>query len=365
MKKKDLKKLLTIFFILISFNSFGKKKKEEIKLFPVKINGKFGYINNKGKIVIPPKFTYASSFSEGLAVVDYDKFIDTSGKVVMDFFDGTTGSPVVFPFSEGMARMVGGCIVAIWGYIDKKGNRVISLPSDVMCYDFSESLARVERMRSNKWGYINREGKFVIEPKFDDAGDFSEGLARVSLGGIMAWPQGETGRIMGNWGYINKKGEWVIPPQFDYALDFSEGLAAVGFGGILDKHKIFINSRKGYINKKGKFVIPPQYEDARNFSEGLAGVKIDGKWGYINKKGKLVIKPQFVEVSEFSEGLARVRCDDWVYGKWGYINKKGKLVIKPQFDGAGDFCSGLAKVRVGSKEGYIDKKGKFIWEPTE
>src|SRR5688572_32963457 len=33
-----------------------------------------------------------------------------------------------------------------------------------------------------KAGYINREGKIVLEPKYDGASFFSEGLARVSVG---------------------------------------------------------------------------------------------------------------------------------------------------------------------------------------
>jgi len=32
------------------------------------------------------------------------------------------------------------------------------------------------------WGYIDTTGKWFIEPQFDDAGDFSEGLAVVRIG---------------------------------------------------------------------------------------------------------------------------------------------------------------------------------------
>jgi len=31
----------------------------------------------------------------------------------------------------------------------------------------------------------------------------------------------------GVWGYIDTTGNWAIEPQFDYAGDFSEGLTAV------------------------------------------------------------------------------------------------------------------------------------------
>src|SRR6185369_6934339 len=85
------------------------------------------------------------------------------------------------------------------------------------------------------------------------------------------------------WGYIDKAGNVVIQPQFERARIFSEGLASVSVDG----------NRYGYIDKSGTFVINPQYDEARSFSEGLAVVISDGKVGYIDTKGKVVITPQF------------------------------------------------------------------------
>jgi len=70
---------------------------------------------------------------------------------------------------------------------------------------------------SDTWGYIDKTGKTVIEPQFDDARNFQEELARV--------------KINKKWGYIDKTGKMVIEPQFDRAFGFSEGLANVGFKG--------------------------------------------------------------------------------------------------------------------------------------
>lgn len=55
--------------------------------------------------------------------------------------------------------------------------------------------------------------ELCIDPVWEDAGDFHEGLACVF--------DGE------KWGYLNPDGQLVIPCQWDLAMDFSEGLAAV------------------------------------------------------------------------------------------------------------------------------------------
>ncbi|EAK1349894.1 WG repeat-containing protein, partial [Campylobacter coli] len=54
---------------------------------------------------------------------------------------------------------------------------------------------------NGKWGFIDKSGKIVIEPKFDGVGNFSEGLAGVELNG--------------KWGFIDKSGKIVIEPKFD------------------------------------------------------------------------------------------------------------------------------------------------------
>lgn len=51
------------------------------------------------------------------------------------------------------------------------------------------------------------------------------------------------------YGYINTKGEVVIKPQFENAAQFSEGLAYFEKGG-----------KYGFINLKGEIVIQPVYE---------------------------------------------------------------------------------------------------------
>ena len=88
-------------------------------------------------------------------------------------------------------------------------------------------------------------------------------------------------RSNGKWGFIDKEGNFVIYPQFDYAVGFSEGLAAVRIGD-------WETGKSGFINKEGKIVINLQFDGAGEFSEGLAVVGIGEKYGVIDKTGKIV-----------------------------------------------------------------------------
>jgi hypothetical protein len=92
-------------------------------------------------------------------------------------------------------------------------------------------------MQSQKWGYIDKTGALVIQPQFDSASGFSDGLAAVQ--------QGQ------KWGYIDKTGAPVIQYQFSGANDFSDGLAAVWTQDSAN------NGLKGYINLKGDLVWNP------------------------------------------------------------------------------------------------------------
>jgi hypothetical protein len=81
----------------------------------------------------------------------------------------------------------------------------------------------------------------------------------------------------GKTGFINREGKLIINPQYDNASNFYDGLALVTTGG-----------KSGYIDKEGKTVINPQFDIGGDFSEGLAAVSTGGKWGYIDKDGKYV-----------------------------------------------------------------------------
>lgn len=184
----------------------------------------------------------------------------------------------------------------------------------------------------DQWGAIDRSGKLVIQPQFDEFQNFSEGLAVVKQNG--------------KWGFVNTRGELVIKPQFDLAYLFMDGASTVRVG-----------KKSGAIDSTAQFIIPPVYEGLHHFGHGLIPAKMNGKWGYLNKKNEVVIDFQFDFAGVFYDELARVQ----VNGRYGFINQQGEMVIPPRFMAAEDFTEGLAAVSEDNRKyGYIDFAGRWV-----
>lgn len=312
-------------------------------LASIKINEKWGFINHRGKMVVPAKYTSAGSFSEGLASVKLGKksgFINKKGNIAIQFKSVDYGS-----FSNGRAVFFKASTnpqaspyETTYGYINKQGQ--IAIPDRYhinpnTSYTFAEGMCMVP---DSKGQFMDVHGKILPNTTYSMVQNFSGGLAAVQ--------DSQTSK----WGFINKAGKLVIPCQF-YEVDyegFKNGMCAVA---LKYNHWIFINT-------SGKKVFAQVFAKATCFLEGRAvvGLKINGKlkFGFINTSGKMMISPQFeaYKYKNFSEGLAAVQTA----GRWGFINSKGKTVIAPQFEKTGNFKEGKCRVKLNGKWGIIQKK---------
>lgn len=147
-------------------------------------DNKYGYLNAKGREVIPCIYDQAGLFDQGRASVSINKkwgIIDRSGKTVL---------PIEF---------------------DNSGYRSEA-------YRYHDGLALIEK--DNRYGYADINGNILIYPCFENAYQFSDGLAPVSFGG---------------WGYIDTKGDFFVPPVFDIAGPFKWGRAEVIYKGEVHK----------------------------------------------------------------------------------------------------------------------------------
>lgn len=306
---------------------------------------KWGFINSSGEVVVDFQFDRAKSFNSGVAVVLKNKrwfYIDKTGKELkmpdteklFDFNEGVAfirkdkkvglinvkGEVILKPtykkilkFENGFAKVNKG---KFWGLINTEGKVVVEPIYRKIEGSYQDKIAVAQK--DDVWGIIN-DGEFIKV----------EGAVKIwnfEKGENLTYAKNENKKI----GFINRTGKWVIEPKFRKARAFSCGLAPV------------MTSKKwGYIDTTGKIVIEEKFRDAEIFSEDLAPVKVHKLWGFINKKGELVIEDKYKISTAFSffskntkkgfiNGVARVGFEK----KWGYLLPDGKVLNDTWYDNA-------------------------------
>lgn len=155
---------------------------------------RFGFKDAKGQVVLPARYEVVQEFTPGgvACVVDGGAWVCIDGRgaeVVRPFiFDnGPDG------FAEGLARFVEGDKL---GFFDESGARVIPARLDFArgfaggraafcagCTRKCEAGGEHCDMVGGKWGLIDKTGKEVVAPRFDQIGDVEAGVAEAVLAG--------------------------------------------------------------------------------------------------------------------------------------------------------------------------------------
>jgi hypothetical protein len=223
----------------------------------VKMNNKWGYINKSGELVIDYKFDNAFSFRNGCATIQKDGLwglIDKMGKVVI-----ALNSETSFHFktdtSLSLFKQNG-----LYGFINKAGVIVLS-PRYKYATGFSDGLSAVSD--GPETVFINKLGDTVISNRFFYTEGFKEGIAAVQFSDM-------------RYKYIDTKGTDFLKRTWDYAGNFSAGLAIVT-----------VNGRYGIINREGQFIIMPIHSYLSEIKKGFYSVGILGDT-VINSVGKII-----------------------------------------------------------------------------
>jgi hypothetical protein len=308
-------------------------------LAPVKLGGKWGYIDETGKMIIEPAWDEALSFADGLAPAQKDDK---------------------------------------WGYIDKTGKVVVELTWDDAEVFFG-GVAIV--VKNGKFGFIDATGKVISEAKWASVGKFTHGLAVVHSSAHDA---------DGSVAIINLKGETIFeqprrknsPPPIlisEHGISVidnrpynAQGTDQIGkrrtrFMDLTASKVLFERPVERHIDHTGNFVTPPASDRANDFQNGMAFSKpvnlrnthhvadqaiIDTTgavvvprvvrplgsprapgeaipaatarhYGLVNHTGKIVATPAWEEAKILSPDLVAF----WVNGKFGLVNATGQTVL--------------------------------------
>lgn len=307
-------------------------------LAAVKKDGKWGYIDTTGQVVIPFQYDQAYHFNEGKALVGTANgqssqgsyyfragFLDKSGRytplqttdglavyyesdtrAVTDefeyvFHNGYITLPVVLYYGEN----------ALFGPDGREVKLIYEgakYPAIPLNYPVNEGFV------STLEGYYELSSHRILSVELDKETypdwfvysyyPFNQGLAGVW---IAKWDE-QAEKMRYALGFADTSGAWVIQPflagtlwidtpETTYQLFGSTGLAM-----IRDTDGNF-----GAIDKTGRTVIPFRYEDLRIEGDGLIAFRENGKYGYLDAGDLSVVIPaQYENTTGFENGLAAV-----------------------------------------------------------
>lgn len=231
-----------------------------------KLNNKWGYLNKSGKEVIPPIFDEAEDFSRDIAVVKQNGLAGVINKQ----------NKVVVPFKqENSLITINDDIINVRNFVgdyvnctiyDQSGKEMLSLKGNyTKIDDFSEGIAAV--YKEEEKFFIELKGNKLFNFTSRDYNSFKEGFLAIQYRGF--------------WGFMDKTGKFIIEPQYELASSFSEGLAKV----LLEDQKV------GFIDKKGNliFTINEPFALVSDIKDGYAIIYGGGEgpfiYGVVNRDG--------------------------------------------------------------------------------
>ena len=114
---------------------------------------------------------------------------------------------------------------------------------------------------------------------FADAGGWSEGILAV--------------KSTGKWGYVDHQGRWIIEPRFDAASAWVDGVGPVSVSG-----------RWTLVNRAGTLMFAPSFDALGHAWNGLVPAAREDRWGLVNLQGHAVLPCEYdgIEWGTTSDG---------------------------------------------------------------
>ncbi len=144
----------------------------------------------------------------------------------------------------------------------------------------------VSDLDNRKFSLMDSLGRLWFEPQFDELGFFASGMIPVRVGSQSRDPKHlqYSDYDGGKWGFVNQNGAFLINPTYDGAKSFHEDRAAVKKGQFW-----------GYLDDSGAIIAAPQFLWAGDFHLGIATVLLGpsnndyfNHYAYLDRSGSII-----------------------------------------------------------------------------
>lgn len=353
---------ILIMMLLLSNLVFGQQE----ACYQIIEDGRVGYINAQGEVVIKPIYHEGGEFHEGLASFRLDGrygFIDTEGKVVLPakydytghfvhgivdvYVDGKTifinreGVPILpdnfakIQFIETNPNLL---VITTtdkkMGVYDLKNHSFIFSPKNYEIGTFSSNRAIVtkKRKKAEQYAVMDLQGNLIVDfGIYEEIESYIDGYANIELDD----PANKDGDFDG---VIDTSGKLLFKRPYkngSYVSErFHEGFAVVAlYPENLGKEYKYADRYEGYIDVAGNIVFNDSgAKNLMNFSEGRAFGQDKHRDYYVLDTSFKVLNPEqpfsAMKGTGFSGGYAVVKSTNY----WGIIDKNMKFVVPPRYD---------------------------------
>ncbi len=349
---------------------FNEEKKEHV--FMAQIGEKWGLIDcSKGKEILPCEYEmirlgYIREWT--LAGYEYNEltnhliavknngrwgFVDMSGKLVIPFKyeDGEYEDNIFYKDAAVVIQN------GLYGLINTSGNVVAPFEYEKIFSMYDEPFFRATNNKTKKSVLLSNDGR-VLTKEYD-------WIAPYTLPSEDSICSFRNGKFEGLLNFYT--GKEIVPADKYSSIDRRHNGGYKCDKGV---YRVCKDNKYGFIDSNGTEIIECQFEAAYAFTNGFAQVKRNGKWGYVSvEKNGSSIGCIYEDCYPFdNDYLAVVQYE----GKQGCINTLGKIVIpckyrhieKADSDGLRKVWGGLSEKDIyGNTEtlyGYIDSKGNEV-----
>lgn len=270
----------------------------------------YGYINKRGKEVIPCSYADAGEFYQKWSYVE------------------DTGS--------------------LNSLINRRGHIIFPWRKEIMIW-----YGRFGQLcKGEKCGFFDRDGNVTLPCDYYDVQQFARGVFIV--------------RKNGKCGIVNGKGKVIVPFEYDGAIRNQHKYACLTKGDVMEDSE---GKEQYYIfNSKGKCMVKldSSLQVTSMYNNGRIPVKdTSGKYGYINRRGKLVIPCIYASADFFYNHGAVVELKDTLHpyaDATGIINKRGKVLMPFKYSYLSTWARHkdmMVKTSKYNGHAYIDHKGRI------
>ncbi len=305
-------------------------------------DGKWGFVDTSGKLVIPLQFESPAQFRHGFAAVKKDGkmgIIDKTGKLLVNFLYDYIGD-----YNDGLFSARD--LKSKYGFIDSANNTIIPFEyNEVNISWFSGGVAIVKK--GNKYGAVDKTNKTVVPFEYDELG-ITDGFAK----GYVVGKKGSKTLL------VDKTGQPVNFPN----IELYEKIQPIENNLLVVKEKQ--SGKEGIVDLTGKVIIPVKYNSVSNFYKGYAIVEGDSGRYLLGKEGKTVFEQtSFLNLQILEENLfyGNTTKDEIMY----LFDSTGKHVVEQGFGNIIPMAENMLLVNRDGKAWYINYKGEKIADLPE